>query len=515
MNPAYIFLSAALISAPITLAQTESAEPTTTNEGGTSLEPSPAIAKALNSGKISDLQTEIIRFLQKERDAKSAKELLENQTYTRCLYIHELLKLIGVENVQSIYDKSKADAAFIKTFLKDSQWLYLYLYTGMVAENTPDQLQILSDIWKAEHQSAKFTKYRHLSVAIAGMYHIGPWTEKLNAQESKYTPVKLFQQIAKLHSSGKLDEKFLSLQPWEIHFVLGMNLDEPSYDYLKNYITHESKSQLVNTWEDPTSNYKYFGDQAPDSYWYMSKVYTNTSKSQQSFHWGAQASLDEYLEDPDKAIISYQEALRYTPQHPYYRKKLQRHLQQATHITPLDWYVYAADVAQHYNDNGFAAAKLLADIEQKFLKFITSEMRITWYVKIHELIAGTPYRRGDEVTVLLNEHAESLNSNLEKTTYLSKLLTTYLHHGDGSNFGPVLNWAIQSYANDENCDIFNKAFELSEKTPVIGSNLSSPDNIKEDYSNAIKKLEKENVPSSTLETLRRAAANFEKKHPKN
>lgn len=515
MNLAYIFLSTALVSVPLTFAQIESAEFNATNESGTNLEPSPAIAKALSSGKISDLQTEIIRFLQKARDEKSAKELLEDQTYTRFLYIQELLRLVGADNVQSIYDKSKADADFIKAFFKDSQWLYLYLYTGMVAENTPDQLQVLSDIWGAAHKAPKFSQYRHLSVAIAAMYHVGPWAIKLNAEEENHSPIKLFQQIVKLHSSGKLDEKFLSLQPWEIHFTLGMNLNEQSYDWLKDYIANDSKSQLIDTWKKAANNCQYFGEHAPDTYWYMSKVYANTSKARQAYRWGAQASLDEYLEDPDKAIISYQEALRHSPQHPFYSKKLQKHLQDATHITPLDWYVYAADVAQHYYGNGFAAARLLADIEQKFLKFITSEMRITWYAKIHELIAATPYRSDEELAVLLNDHSESLKNNSEKATYLSKLLTAYQNHGDGTNFAPILDWAIQTYATDDNCEIFTKAFELFDKTPIIGSNLNSPNKIKETYSNALQELENKSVPNSALEALRQAAANFNKKHPQN
>lgn len=515
MNLAYIFLSTALISAPLTFAQIESAESTAINEEASNLEISPAIGKALNSGKISDLQTEIIRFLQKARDENPAKELLENQTYTRFLYIHELLRLVGAENVQSIYDKSKADAAFIKAFLKDSQWLYLYLYHGMVAENTAAQLQILSDIWGAAHKAPKFSQYKHLSVAIAAMYHVGPWAEKLTTQEGNQSPVKLFQQMAKLHSSGKLDDKFLSLQPWEIHFTLGINLDESTYDWLKDYIAHESKSQLVATWVQAANNVQFFGEHAPDSYWYMSKVYANSSKAQQAYLWGAQASLDEYLEDPDNAIISYQEALRHSPQHPFYSKKLQRHLQEATHLTPIDWYVYAADVAQHYYGNGFSAARLLADIEQKFLKFITAEMRITWYAKIHELIAATPYRSDEELSTLLNDHSESLGNNSEKTTYLSKLLTAYQHHGNGTNFAPLLDWAIQTYATDDNCEIFTKAFELSAKTPVIGSNLSSPDKIKETYSSVIQDLENKSIPDSALEALRQAAENFNKKHPQN
>ena len=83
------------------------------------------------------------------------------------LDIHELLRVTGPDKVKAVFSKSAQDAAFIKTFLQDPAWMELYLGAGLIPENSPEGLQILSDIWKADGKSPDFRNYQSLATGLA------------------------------------------------------------------------------------------------------------------------------------------------------------------------------------------------------------------------------------------------------------------------------------------------------------------------------------------------------------
>lgn len=108
-----------------------------------------------------------------------------------------------------------------------------------------------------------------------------------------------------------------------------------------------------------------FGSQAPTSYLLMENVFADNDKADQAYLWAAQARLDEASGNKDKAIQAWEEALRQTPLHPFFRTELQRLLMEKKGMQPIDWYVYAKDALSHYQGNGFAAFDILKDVQNK------------------------------------------------------------------------------------------------------------------------------------------------------
>lgn len=82
-----------------------------------------------------------------------------------------------------------------------------------------------------------------------------------------------------------------------------------------------------------------FGSQAPTSYLLMENVFADNDKADQAYLWAAQARLDEASGNKDKAIQAWEEALRQTPLHPFFRTELQRLLMEKEGMQPVDWYV--------------------------------------------------------------------------------------------------------------------------------------------------------------------------------
>ncbi len=52
--------------------------------------------------------------------------------------------------------------------------------------------------------------------------------------------------------------------------------------------------------------------------------FADNDKADQAYLWAAQARLDEASGNKDKAIQAWEEALRQTPLHPFFRTELQR-----------------------------------------------------------------------------------------------------------------------------------------------------------------------------------------------
>lgn len=117
------------------------------------------------------------------------------------LDIHELLRVTGPDKVKAVFSKSAQDAAFIKTFLQDPAWMELYLGAGLIPENSPEGLQILSDIWKADGKSPDFRNYQSLATGLASVFSTGPMAGRLKTNSANSNPVRRYR-ISKT-ASGK------------------------------------------------------------------------------------------------------------------------------------------------------------------------------------------------------------------------------------------------------------------------------------------------------------------------
>mgnify|MGYP000756469829 FL=1 len=242
----------------------------------------------------------------------------------------------------------------------------------------------------------------------------------------------------------------------------------------------------------------------------MENVFADNDKADQAYLWAAQARLDEASGNKDKAIQAWEEALRQTPLHPFFRTELQRLLMEKEGMQPVDWYVYAKDALSHYQGNGFAAFDILKDVQNKFLMDIPPADRIAWFRDLHEAIATTPTSWAVKFQPVLDSQSAFLANPQEKAAYLETVLSTHLKTGDGTNFGQALEWGVKNFVENGQADVFSNAFaKVAQQTGKTGTSGKAPDpkKLKEAYGKAIYATETaRSIPA--FQALSKAAASF-------
>ncbi|WP_419537802.1 discoidin domain-containing protein, partial [Akkermansia sp.] len=554
-----------------------------------------SMAQKISSGDFAGLQTEIRDALQAASEQnKTTQKLLQDNKYRHLLDIHELLRVTGPANMKAVFSKSPQDAAFVKAFLQDPAWMELYLGAGLIPENSPAGIQILSDIWKADGKNPDFRTYQSLATGIASVFSTGPFAGKLKANSANCNPVRRYQIFKKLHQENKLHPGFIKLRPWEIRFVTGIHWDDKSYEWLNEHINLPWRRYTDACWAAPYTGSNFFGDtiqgplfyvpwrdssgeaentrtiggvcgglshfgtmaaqahgipaypvgqpghcayavrvkrgqwkggfggpdggmhnhifgsEAPTSYLLMEAVFADNEKIDLAYQWASQARLDEILGNKDKAIQSWQEALKQTPLHPFFRTELQRLLLEKQGMQPIDWYVYAKDALSHYKGNGFAAFNILKDVQNKFLMDIPAADRIAWFRDLHETIAATPTSWAVKFQPVLDSQSAFLTTPQEKAAYLETVLSTHLKTGDGTNFGQALEWAVKTFVENGQADTFSSAFaKVAQQAGGNDASGAAPDpkKLKEAYGKAIYATEvARSIPA--FQTLSKAAASF-------
>ena len=593
MNISHLILCTSLLAAPICAGQ-DFTEPEAAAPVVASPLPS-SMAQKISSGDFAGLQTEIREALQAAGEqTKATQKLLQDNKYRHLLDIHELLRVTGPDNMKAIFSKSPQDAAFVKAFLQNPVWMELYLGAGLIPENSPAGIQILSDIWKADGKSPDFRTYQSLATGIASVFSTGPFAGKLKANSANCNPVRRYQIFKKLHQENKLHPGFIKLRPWEIRFVTGIHWDDKSYEWLNEHINLPWRRYTDACWAAPYTGSNFFGDtiqgplfyvpwrdssgeaentrtiggvcgglshfgtmaaqahgipaypvgqpghcayavrvkrgqwkggfggpdggmhnhifgsEAPTSYLLMEAVFADNEKIDLAYQWASQARLDEILGNKDKAIQSWQEALKQTPLHPFFRTELQRLLLEKQGMQPIDWYVYAKDALSHYKGNGFAAFNILKDVQNKFLMDIPAADRIAWFRDLPETIAAPPTSWAVKFQPVLDSQSAFLTTPQEKAAYLETVLSTHLKTGDGTNFGQALEWAVKTFVENGQADTFSSAFaKVAQQAGGNDASGAAPDpkKLKEAYGKAIYATEvARSIPA--FQTLSKAAASF-------
>ena len=74
-----------------------------------------------------------------------------------------------------------------------------YLGAGLIPENSPEGLQILSDIWKADGKSPDFRNYQSLATGLASVFSTGPMAGRLKTNSANSNPLRRYRIFKKLH----------------------------------------------------------------------------------------------------------------------------------------------------------------------------------------------------------------------------------------------------------------------------------------------------------------------------
>lgn len=200
------------------------------------------LESSLGKGSFSSLEKALLDKIKESSANHSVDELLKDRNFMHWVTAAELIRQTGAVHMESLYAKNKKYARFLSTFLKDDEWMQLYLRAGLVPADTDVGLRVLADIWNHDGKSSDFAKYRSLATGTAAAWGAGGRSERLqDAEKSRWDgnrcdPVWRYNFFKESHKAGKLHPNFINLQPWEIRFVTGNPVDDASYRYLQDNI---------------------------------------------------------------------------------------------------------------------------------------------------------------------------------------------------------------------------------------------------------------------------------------
>ena len=136
----------------------------------------------------------------------------------------------------------------------------LYLGAGLIPENSPEGLQILSDIWKADGKSPDFRNYQSLATGLASVFSTGSMAGRLKTNSANSNPVRRYRIFKKLHQENRLHPGFIKLRPWEMRFVVGSPWDDKSYEWSNEHVNLPWRRYTAACWAAPYTGHNFFGD---------------------------------------------------------------------------------------------------------------------------------------------------------------------------------------------------------------------------------------------------------------
>lgn len=224
-----------------------------------------ALNDALRKGDFFSLDRDLTEKIKAMAEGKTLPELLENKEFVYLTTIADVIRTTGVENVSELYKKDRKYAQFLEKFLKDEEWMALYLGAGAVPSETDAGLRVLGDIWAEDGNSPDFRKYLSLTTGIAAAWGKGRLAEDLQYRESLDTtaranPVWRYNFFKKSHQENKLHPNFMNLKPWEIRFVAGNGFDDASIEYAQNLINLPAYQYVDACWRADYRGTSIFGD---------------------------------------------------------------------------------------------------------------------------------------------------------------------------------------------------------------------------------------------------------------
>lgn len=199
-----------------------------------------------------------------------------------------------------------------------------------------------------------------------------------------------------------------------------------------------------------------FGNRAPTSYTLMETVFADNATIDKAYRESFAARALEALGDKEGAMKMWRQALSTSPMHPFFRKELHR-LMMEKGLTSDSCFDYLSQTIPLYKGNGFAAVDMAGDL-QGLIDGMSDEQKEKLYSQMHRMIADTPGSWAINCSDTITKQNDSLTGDAARAKFLSSLLATHMQGGDGTTFGQVIEWAVKTYMENGNVDIFVKAF---------------------------------------------------------
>ena len=205
-----------------------------------------------------------------------------------------------------------------------------------------------------------------------------------------------------------------------------------------------------------------FGNQAPTSYLLMETVFKDDAAVEKAYRHSYCAKALEAIGDVDGAIAMWTKALGYTPLHPFFRASLHKLMKQKG-LSSDDAYQYLRKLIPLYKKNGFASVNVAEDLKDEIAR-MTDAQKAEIYGLMHRMIAGTPSSWAVNTESIMKAQSDSLKNEAAREKYLTTLFATHMGAKDATTFGKVLEWAVKTYVEGGQEEVFGRAFSKAVAT---------------------------------------------------
>ena len=204
-----------------------------------------------------------------------------------------------------------------------------------------------------------------------------------------------------------------------------------------------------------------FPGPAPTSTRLMEEAFKDDDKVDVGYKTASIAKIMGQLGQTKTAKSAWKQSLRMLPHNMFLQQEFQDFALNNDLYTPEEWYTYATQLLAVHKTHGFAALETLKKILPKALEGASDEKKLEWFAMVQEALAQTPISWAVDITPILQEQKSSLDDIKSGELYLANLLNTHMNIGDGSNFGKVLEWAIENYVNSGQGEAFSRSFSTA------------------------------------------------------
>ncbi len=216
-----------------------------------------SVGKALAGGDYAAVQTAVAEVL-KGKDITH-----KDADVVHLSMLHELIRVTGAEVLTAYAAEDKEKKEFLEKFVKDAEWLELYMSCGLVPWQKKTGVDVLYRIWTEEKGKVQ---NKALAVALASCWGGGEtWPEPPieKALPNKHNPVRRYKFFQKQEKKGLLHPNYVNLKPWELRFVVSIpqqDWDDASYEFAAKGINMPWDKYGISCWAAVYTDPSKFGD---------------------------------------------------------------------------------------------------------------------------------------------------------------------------------------------------------------------------------------------------------------
>lgn len=199
-----------------------------------------------------------------------------------------------------------------------------------------------------------------------------------------------------------------------------------------------------------------FGNQAPTSYLLMESVFADDATIERAYRHSYCARALEATGDTAGAAAMWQKALDISPLHPFFRAALHT-IMKAQGLTPQQTHRYLMATIPHYKGNGFSAVNMMSDLQQA-INAMSDEQKADVFALTHKMIATTQSSWAVKCEDIIHRQSAALSTPTAKEKFLGNVLATHMNAKDPTTFGQVLEWAVKTYVEGGQEELFSRAF---------------------------------------------------------